>query len=396
MAESNIDSRIDALAKDIESLATKAQNKASRKKLLDVVTKAMGMLETPSETVWKIIMSPHAPAALMVMMQMGVINDLVKGGKPKTAKELSTSCGGDEMLIIRMMRPLVALGICHETDVQTYASTPVSEALTTPALSGGFQYMFDLATRSLANMPRYLKRTGYKHVSGSPGPFQDCNNTDDGLFPYLMRNPEMMSNFNAFMSGVLVTRPNWFDIFPAREIVLDGAKTDDPDAVLLIDVAGGEGHDIAAFHRAFPNASGRLVLQDLPPVIDNIKALDAAITRQKHDFFQPQPVSGARTYYFRNIFHDWPDENCVTILKHTAAAMTREYSKMLIFEWILPVRDVPLYPALLDVNMMAVLNGMERTEAQWTALLAQAGLKIVKFHKAGADAEGLIEAELAD
>lgn len=245
-------------------------------------------------------------------------------------------------------------------------------------------------------MPRYLEHTGFKNVSGSPGPFQECNDTEDGMFPYLIKHPSMMSNFNAFMAGQLATRPEWHATFPAREIIVEGAKEDDPESILFVDVGGGEGHDIASFHRAFPDAPGGFVLQDLPPVIDNIKQLDTAIVRQKHDFFTRQPVSGARAYYFRTIFHDWPDASCVTILKHTAAAMTRGYSKILIFEWILPARDVPLYPALLDVNMMALLNGMERTEAQWTALLASAGLRVVKFHKNRPDAEGLIEAELAD
>jgi hypothetical protein len=45
--------------------------------------------------------------------------------------------------------------------------------------------------------------------------------------------------------------------------------------------------------------------------------------------------------------------------------------------------------------MLALLNGRERTEEQWTALLKESGLKVIKFHKVAADAEGLIEAELA-
>jgi hypothetical protein len=213
------------------------------------------------------------------------------------------------------------------------------------------------------------------------------------MFQYLMKHPAMMSNFNAFMAGSLETRPDWFDAFSAQNILLRGAKCDD-SAVLLVDIGGGEGHDLEAFHRRFPEAPGKLVLQDLPPVIDNIKSLNAAITRQKHDFFQPQPVQGARGYYLRYIFHDWPDHSCIEILKHIAAAMTPGYSKLLIFEWILPAQGVPLYPALLDINMMAVLNGMERTDEQWRTLLSKAGLKIISFHKSREDAEGLIEAEV--
>lgn len=252
-----------------------------------------------------------------------------------------------------------------------------------------------MATRSLSNLPRYLERTGFKHVNGPPGPFQDSNNTEDLMWPYLIKNPEMLGNFNAFMSGSIATRPNWFDAFPAEDIVLKGAKNEH-DAVLFVDIAGGHGHDTAAFHRAFPSAPGKLVLQDLPPVIESITSLDEAIIRQSYDFFEPQPIKRARAYYMRSIFHDWPDDACVKIMKQIADAMERGYSKLLIFEWILPAKGVPLYPALLDINMMALLNGKERTESEWLKLLKEAGLKVVKFHQAGPEAEGLIEAELAN
>ena len=97
-------------------------------------------------------------------------------------------------------------------------------------------------------------------------------------------------------------------------------------------------------------------------------------------------------------------------------------------EFVLPVKDCPLYPALLDINMMgkfpsfpeahrvpntklvspirrdrvltvsspAVLNGMERTEAQFTKLLDAAGLQVVKFWSVGAETEALVEAILKD
>ena len=314
-----------------------------------------------------------------------------------------------------MMRPVVALGVLREINVQTYESTPISEMLTTPSLSGGYEFMFvlllecsnllglklllrfDISTRTVANMPRYLERTNFKNVNGSPGPFQDFHNTEDGMFQHLIKNNlPLWTKFNDFMTSQLASRPEWHVAFPAKSILLEGAEKNDPKAVLLVDIGGGEGTDIASFHRAFPDAPGQLVVEDLPATIDDIKQLDPAIVRQKHDFFAAQPVQGARAYYFRGIFHNWPDAACVKIMRQTAAAMKRGYSKMLIFEWVLPAQDVPLFPALMDVAMMALLSGMERTEAQWTALLELAGLKVVKFHKTGADVEGLIEAELAD
>lgn len=60
-----------------------------------------------------------------------------------------------------------------------------------------------------------------------------------------------MSNFNAFMAGSLETRKDWFVMFPVDKIILDGARTDDTDSTLLVDIGGGEGHDIDGFHKAF-------------------------------------------------------------------------------------------------------------------------------------------------
>lgn len=65
---------------------------------------------------------------------------------------------------------------------------------------------------------------------------------------------------------------------------------------------------------------------------------------------------------------------------------------MLIFEWILPDVGAPLYPSLLDINMLSLFSGMERTETQWRALLDSVGLDIVKVWSIGKDTEGLIEA----
>ncbi|KAF2263590.1 S-adenosyl-L-methionine-dependent methyltransferase [Lojkania enalia] len=130
-----------------------------------------------------------------------------------------------------------------------------------------------------------------------------------------------------------------------------------PDAVLLVDIGGGNGHDIAAFHVAYPYAPGKLVLQDLQPVLSNIQSLDKNIICQPHDFFQPQPIKCARAYYFRYILHDWPEEYYIRILRQTANSMKHGYSKVLIFEWILPIQNVPLQAALLDINSMALTMG---------------------------------------
>ncbi|KAI1380750.1 S-adenosyl-L-methionine-dependent methyltransferase [Hypoxylon crocopeplum] len=372
-----------------------SKDEGARKQMFGAAMQAMAMLEAPLDTVWRMIMSPHAPSALMTLIKAGVIQEIAKSDSPSSADYLAKVSGAERLLIVRLLRPLNALGIVKETSQEEYSSTPITKTLVDRAMLGGYQFMFSAATRSLANLPFYLEKTGFKNVQGPPGPFQDAHGTEDNMFPWLIKDPPMMDNFNALMTGQRADRKQWFDFFDVDGILLKGAKTDS-NATLMIDIAGGEGHDIAEFHKRYPDAPGRLILQETPPVIDSIKELTPKVERQKHDFFQPQPIKGAKCYYFRSIFHDWPDVDCIKILKTTAAAMTPGYSKLLMSEFVLPASNTPLYPALLDVNMMAVLNGMERTEAQFTELLDAAGLKVVKFWSVGAETEGLVEAVLKD
>ena len=138
-------------------------------------------------------------------------------------------------------------------------------------------------------MPEYFKKQGYKNIAAHPGVFQYTHKTDLPTFAWLMDHPYLMSHFNVFMSSSRVGRPDWFTLFPMDKILFQGLK---PDLPVLVDVGGGKGHDIQAFHKAYPNHPGKLVLQDLPPVIAEIKDLDSAIERQPHDFFTRQPVQG--------------------------------------------------------------------------------------------------------
>ena len=210
------------------------------------------------------------------------------------------------------MRPLVALRYFLETDVGTYTSTPISQMLTAPHFLGGFQFLFVLslllkcffsnvlfssagATKSLAYLPDYLAMTGFKSVNSNPGPFEHHTGAhehrEQGMFEWLMSNPPMLANWNAFMSGRRTDRKQWHEMFAADHIILEGASSDD-DAVLLVDIGGGEGQDAEAFRAEFSDIPGKVILQDLPKVINNIEELDVRVVRMSHDFFTPQPVKG--------------------------------------------------------------------------------------------------------
>ena len=307
-------------------------------------------------------------------------------------------------------------------------------------------------------MPTFLEQTKYRNPLGSPhGPFQFAFSTNSGIFEFLNERPERLSAFNTFLEGHRANRTPWFQYYPVSNFVDDDMQ--DENAVLIVDVGGGRGHELLAFKKAFPDQRGRLIVQDLSQTIDDIDHLTRGVESMKYDFFTPQPIkglitstsfrdsfivtdrcalpSGASAYYFRSVFHDcklahyatpqarswcsirysisctlicftqkWSadtahllcsigsDDKCRIILKHTAEAMRRGHSRVLINDWVLPNQGSPLHPATMDINMMAFSLGMERTERQWNALLSSAGFKIVKIWGVGLEVESLIEAVL--
>ncbi|KAF3024985.1 hypothetical protein E8E14_013922 [Neopestalotiopsis sp. 37M] len=132
----------------------------------------------------------------------------------------------------------------------------------------------------------------------------------------------------------------------------------------------------------YPELQGKLVLEDLqqalehlpPPLATQLKGVEQVA----HNFFEPQPIKGARFYYLRQVLHDWPDENCVVILKHLMDALGPD-SQILIDEMVLPDANVPWEATTIDLTMMASLGARERTNKEWHALLDKAGLKVLRI-----------------
>ena len=103
--------------------------------------------------------------------------------------------------------------------------------------------------------------------------------------------------------------------------------------------------------------------------------------------------SGSRTYYIAHVMHNWPTDECVQILKNVRDAMTPGYSKILICDLILPDAGVSLRHAALDLGMMTLHSGMQRSKKQWAELVSRAGLRVEKFWMSPrGDGEGIVQA----
>lgn len=141
----------------------------------------------------------------------------------------------------------------------------------------------------------------------------------------------------------------------------------------------------------------KLVLEDLPMVIADVQDLDPTIDRISYDFNTEQPIKGARAYFMHSIMHDWPDDVCRSILGRTVAAMTPGWSKLLIFDAVIPTTGAHWENTAGDMLMMLQLSAVERTEKHWYELIEKSGLglRIAKIWTCGLPGvEALIECEL--
>ncbi|KAF7368965.1 4-O-methyltransferase 1 [Mycena venus] len=192
------------------------------------------------------------------------------------------------------------------------------------------------------------------------------------------------------------------DIFPAS-IFTDGIGGDKlPTDALVVDVGGSIGSVTLKLAKAFPHL--RYVVQDLQKEISEGEKFWAAsapelidserVKLQVHNFFEPQPVKDAAVYFMRVVIHDWPDVTAKEIMLNTRKAASKD-SKLVLFDLVMPYAcetpgtppvPSPLLPNLgvagagfvtsLDIEMMTVFNGKERTVDQFKALGEATGWKL--------------------
>jgi len=141
--------------------------------------------------------------------------------------------------------------------------------------------------------------------------FQFGQNVETRYFDWLF-SPGNEERAQAFVNHMKFKTmgPRWFQGVPVADILGPACGKDD---VLLVDVGGAAGHDLEAFHAAYPDMPGQLVLQDLPGTVGKLDASKLApIKAEAHDFFTPEPIKGARGYYLKMVLHDV--SNCLFLL----------------------------------------------------------------------------------
>ncbi|KXG46747.1 Winged helix-turn-helix transcription repressor DNA-binding [Penicillium griseofulvum] len=368
---------LSSLSQGVASSVSKFQSTGDENDRLQALEEARHLtrvLQAPAHLIKDVFLSPGIPMAIKIAHDMGIFACLSKATSVVTCEELAAPTGADQVLVERIMRVLNANGFAAEES------------------SGRFMDLLPAYHKT----PMFLSQTQYKNPGDHRNaPFQRAYDTKLSFFEWLGQNPPALARFNTFMEGTRAHFSHWAEWFPVQDRLIDGARCDGRTP-FLVDIGGGRGHDLMGLKLRYPQLPGPLVLAEMPWVIDEIQSLDSDIQRVKHDFFTAQPVKGARAYYLKWILHDYTDENCRKILLNIVGAMERGYSKILIEENVLPEINAGYTETMLDMILMAVCPGIERTEAMWTRLFSSVGLKISKIWAPTRDTTGIMELELQD
>ncbi|PKS08432.1 hypothetical protein jhhlp_005143 [Lomentospora prolificans] len=375
-------------------------DEVERLKVRAAARRLLARVESPYERAWGFCFEhPVVFAALQTFIDLGLWKAWTGvGGGEKSIDDLVKLCARNIQpnLLRRLFRLLVAFNVVEETAEDKFKPTPFSlaigdESTKVRASLEAANYQYILAGH---NLPKYLAKTDYKEPTAA-----DVNNYSesdpDGLnfFGRLQKSPEYYEAFTGHMEAWTAWKTPWTKLYDPKKL-LDGARLD-KDSPLVVDVGGNTGLDISHVHKALPDLpAGALVLQDLPEIIAKAN-VDEKITAMVHDFFQPQPIKGSRAYFMHAVLHDWPDAQATQLLQHTRDAMVKDYSKLFVYDIVMPPTGASISQTTMDVQMMTLLSASERTKSAWEALLTGAGFKIVNFWPDPQGYEMLIEAEIA-
>ncbi|RAK95487.1 putative O-methyltransferase [Aspergillus ibericus CBS 121593] len=393
-------SSVSSILKDLGSTGNAFEDNepGSREALIERSRALVAALEVPSEFVQRSFWAePALSAIIRLCVNVKLFQHLKEAGNIRlTPSALSEKTGVQLALLQRLTRHLVAMYLITYHDGAFHATT-LSNGLAEENYQHSISFYYDTARPSFNGFPAFFKQTRYRSptLGGLGGPFQSAHNTQLPFFEWLVATPPDLEHFDSFMSAYRAGKPNWYDpgFYPVAERMIAGFVSD----VLLVDVGGGRGHDVALFAAQHGSHPGRIILQDREPVIAAVVATSEArpFEAQAHNFFTPLPVHGARAYSLHSILHDWGDEEGVQILQNLVPALERGYSRVLLNEIVVSEEKPGLAASAMDMMMLAHFAVRERTKAEWRDILAKAGLKMVRIYQYPGAAESLIEAELA-
>jgi hypothetical protein len=299
---------------------------------------------------------------LYVAVKLGIVEALAS--EPRDAEALARAVGARPDALRRLLRGLAAEGLLDEGPGDSFGLTPLGTCLrgdVPGSLRGAIIARGDVYYGAAVGLLDAVQHGGsaFERVHGL------------SFFEYLARHPELGAAFQ----GSMVDRSRQ----EAADVV---AVYDFGSFAHLVDVGGGHGILLEAILRATPSIHGTLL--DQPSVVEPARerlvaaGLGERCTFVPGDFFAAAPPGGD-AYLLSRVIHDWDDDAAVRILANCRAAMG-DRGTLLLVEAILPerARDQPA-AIRMDLHMLTLLHGHERTAAEYERLLGSAGFRLARI-----------------
>jgi hypothetical protein len=317
----------------------------------------------PVQHVVQLATSYIVSTTLQLAVQLDVADHLTAG--PRTASELAAATGSNEDALYRVLRALASVGVFDEVEPRTFALTPAADILRKDSPRSIHDLVLFIAD------PLHLRvYADAIHSVRTGRPAADVT-LGIPIFKYFADHPEYSDIFNNAMTTMSAA------IVPA---VLDAY--DFSGIGTLVDVAGGHGEVLTSILRKYPAMRG--VLIDLAHVVAGAKPHIAAAGVSDRcqsvtgDFFKAVPPGGD-AYLMKHIIHDWDDERAAQILRtiHTAMGSTR--GTVLLIEGVLAAGNEPGLGKLMDIEMLLLPGGRERSADEFRALFDRAGFDLTRI-----------------
>jgi len=313
------------------------------------------LMNNPAEDLLRISMSHALPRCLHAVAELGIADALDES--PRTSEELARATGTNADALARTLRVLSAEGIFEARD-GAWGHSATSRLLRSdhPQSMRSFVRMIGL--------PVYWRGFEFYEDALRTGECASEKVVPGGYWKYLSESPEasrlfdeaMMGKAYGQIAGVL----NSYDFSGFRTIA---------------DIGGGRGHLLEAILKAAPQARG--VLFDQPHVTAAARAagMESERLRMSPGSFFEDPLPSADCYLIMQVIHDWSDKEAARILAAIRKAAAAG-AKLLLIECIVSEDSKPSWPKMLDLQMLALLGGKERTEKEYSQLLRVAGFRL--------------------
>lgn len=312
----------------------------------------------PSQAIMQLIMAPWITQTIGALARLKAF-DAMKDG-PTSAANVAEKIHASPDAISRALRAAAAIGVVARHG-DRYALTPVGELLRSD-VHGSMRALLDAETA-----PGHWLPWGRFDEALRTGKSQSQAALGMDAWAYYGANPEEGRAFSEGMSGL-----------SAMSIAAIDAAYTLPASNRIVDVGGAHGAFLAYALTKQPNAKG--VLFDLPAVIESSGALlekagvSARVERVAGSFLESVPAEGD-LYLLKHIMHDWDDERAQAILTNVRRAMAPN-AKVICVDMLIPDDPSPAPSIFMDLNMLVMLDGRERTGAEMTALFGRAGLRV--------------------